>query len=93
MNQKIKEIENELVRDICSVSVAPAAKSEVRKLVGIAIQEVIDETKTQLKEEFREKLGIICQMVGDQEMWSKRDILEEIKKAISRLNDELPNKE
>lgn len=39
---KLKEIQNNLVRDICSISVAPAAKSEVRRLVELAFEEVIE---------------------------------------------------
>src|SRR3990167_663209 len=51
----LKEIENNLIRDICSISVEPAAKSEVRRLVGEAFDEVLGEAIKHIPTERKQK--------------------------------------
>lgn len=47
---QFEEIVNTAVRDICSVSVAPAAKSKVREIVLSALHHIREETEKEMGE-------------------------------------------
>ena len=53
MKTKIQQLKEKAVRDICSVSVAPASKSKVRQ--------IIDELEKAVREELIEEIVKMCE--------------------------------